>query len=97
LFEELAQMCMRDVPRQLELACQARAQGDPRRLRDAAHAIKGMVSMFGAERSVQAAAALEVLANNERPGASSPLVDQALAELTQAIGDLMVALQNYRW
>jgi hypothetical protein len=56
-----------------------------------------MVSMFGAERSVQAAAELEVMADDERPGAVSPLVDQALAVLTQAIGDLLLVLQDYRW
>jgi PAS domain S-box-containing protein len=86
-----------DIVNDIELACQARAQGDPQRLRNAAHAIKGMVSMFGAERSVQAAAELEVMADDERPGAVSPLVDQAQAVLTQAIGDLMLALQDYRW
>jgi CheY-like chemotaxis protein len=91
LFDELAQMCLRDVPAQLALAHDSLAQADPLALREAAHAIKGMVSMFGADRTERAAAALEKLAPD------LPRAAGALAELDHAVGEFMTALHNHRW
>jgi HPt (histidine-containing phosphotransfer) domain-containing protein len=91
LFEELAQMCLNDVPAQLEQLRQGHAMGNCRHVSECAHAIKGMVSMFGAERTVSTAVQLEQLANEGLPPAS------ALAELEAAIDDFSQALANYRW
>jgi HPt (histidine-containing phosphotransfer) domain-containing protein len=91
LFDELAQMCLHDVPLQFAQLEQARAAGDHGAVREVAHAIKGMVSMFGADRTVQAAVKIERMAADALPPAD------AVAELQAAITDFAAALSTYRW
>jgi PAS domain S-box-containing protein len=90
LFDELAQMCLRDVPAQLELAQQACAAGEHAAVRSAAHAIKGMLGMFVAERAVAAAAELEHIAQQAQPQ------EQALAELSATVAEFLTALEHHR-
>jgi HPt (histidine-containing phosphotransfer) domain-containing protein len=91
LFEELAQMCLVDVPAQLALAVQGEAANDHHAVREAAHALKGMVSIFGAERTEHAAAELERLAK------TGPLPDGALVGLQAAVTAFLDELRVYRW
>ncbi len=91
LFEEMAQMLRSDVPAQLLQARGGLDQADRQVVTRAAHTIKGMVSMFAAERSVRAAQQLEELASEGRPHA------QALAELESALAEFSDALEDFRW
>jgi HPt (histidine-containing phosphotransfer) domain-containing protein len=91
LFDELAQMCLRDLPVQLELARHGLTQADPPAMREAAHAIKGMVSMFGADRTERAAVTVE------QQAADLPQATRALAALDQAAGEFMSMLHAHRW
>ncbi|MBK6852717.1 MAG: response regulator [Burkholderiales bacterium] len=91
LFDDLRQMCLHDVPEQLALARAGEAAGDHLAVREAAHAIKGMVSIFGAEQSERAAAELEHLAK------SGPLPPGALDSLDAALDAFVAALSVHRW
>ncbi len=91
LFEELAQMFLRDTPPLLQQAHQGLAGADGPGVSHAAHAIKGMVSLFAAERSILAAERLEKLANEGHPEAG------ALTELETAVTEFTTALQEYQW
>jgi CheY-like chemotaxis protein len=91
LFQELARMFLRDAPAQLRQAHQGLANSDNQAISHAAHTIKGMVSLFAAERSMFAAERLEKLANEGRPEAG------ALPELETAVAEFTAALQNYQW
>jgi CheY-like chemotaxis protein len=91
LFDELAQMFLRDVPPLLEQAQQGVSSGDTAAVRAAAHAIRGMVSMFSAQRTMQAAERLEHLDGEAAPAAG------AYTELEAAVTEFSSALKDYRW
>jgi HPt (histidine-containing phosphotransfer) domain-containing protein len=79
------------VPAQLDLARRGDAVGNHLAVREAAHAIKGMVSIFGADITEQAAAELEHLAKD------GPLPAGALKALEAAVDTFAAALRDYRW
>lgn len=91
LFEELSGIFLRDAPLQGLQVRRAMAEGDLESLRSTAHTIKGMASMFGAQRTVDAAARLEESARQGAP------TDQGLQELEEALEEFSSALQAYRW
>jgi two-component system sensor histidine kinase/response regulator len=91
LFEELSGIFLRDAPLQGLQVRRAMAEGDLVSLRSTAHTIKGMASMFGAQRTVDAAARLEESARHGAP------TDQGLQELEEALEEFSSALQAYRW
>ncbi len=91
LFEELSGIFLRDAPLQGLQVRRAMAEGDLESLRSTAHTIKGMASMFGAQRTVDAAARLEESARHGAP------TDQGLQELEEALEEFSSALQAYRW
>jgi hypothetical protein len=59
-------------------------------MRQGAHALKGMVAIFSAERSVRAAERVE-------RDAGQPGQDHAEMELGVAMSELQTALHDYRW
>ena len=91
LFEEITQIFLLDSPALLAQARQGLERGDHQSLRHAAHSVKGMVSMFFAERSSLAAEVLEQLASHGLP------TPGALAELEAAVAQFSQALQQYHW
>jgi PAS domain S-box-containing protein len=91
LFDELAQIYLRDATPLLTSARRGVAEADGEMVRHAAHAIKGMVSIYGARRTIQAAERLERL---DTTGATAAL---SLAELEAAMDELGAALQAYTW
>jgi len=95
LFEEIVRLFQSDAPVQMQHFRQGLVQGDSAAVRHAAHTIKGIVGIFCAERTVQAAARLEQLA--ERGDLTPSEVGAAAAELEAAMTELHSAVQNYQW
>ena len=95
LFEEIVRLFQTDAPVQMQHISQGLEQSDSAAVRHAAHMVKGMVSIFCAERTVQAAAQLEQLA---ALGDLTPAeVGAAAARLEAAMAELQSAVQNYQW
>ena len=95
LFEEIVRLFQTDAPVQMQHIRQGLEQSDSAAVRHAAHMVKGMVSIFCAERTVQAAARLEQLA---ALGDLTPAeVGAAAARLEAAMAELQSAVQNYQW
>jgi len=95
LFEEIVKLFQRDAPVQMQHIRQGLVQGDSAAVRHAAHTIKGMVGIFAAERTVQAAARLEqlVVLGDLTPAE----VGAATVELEAAMAELQSAVQVYQW
>ena len=91
LFDEIVSLYFSDAPLQLQAAQEAITNNDADKLRRAAHTLKGMVGIFAAERTMQAAAELERIA--ETPERAAP----ALATLTAAVQELDAAIRAYQW
>ncbi len=94
LFEKIVRLFQSDAPLRMQQIRQALVQDDSAAVRHAAHTIKGMVGIFAAERTVQAADRLEQLAvlGSLKPGAL-----EAAAELEVAMAELQAALLLYQW
>ncbi len=93
LFDEIAHLLQSNAPEHLQHIRAGLAQGDSVAVRHSAHAIKGMVGIFAAERSVLAAAQLEQLAAlGDLTAAAAPI-----AALEAAIAELLAALRAYQW
>jgi len=90
LFEDLVQQYLLDAPRQLSAMQGALAQGDLIALQHAAHALRGMASVFAAAQTVQCARQLETSADLNQATA-------ALQALEPAMQDLEQALSRYSW
>jgi PAS domain S-box-containing protein len=90
LFDEIVQLFMRDSAPQMAKIKAGRDNSDVGAIRHSAHALKGMVGIFAAERTMQAAASVEKCAGGDDLEAAVLELDIALAELTEAI-------RNYRW
>ena len=90
LFEEMLGMLDKDAPGCLQRIRQGAAEGDSEAVRQGAHALKGMVAIFAAARSVHAAERVE-------RAAGQPGQDRAEAELGAAVAELQTALHDYCW
>jgi PAS domain S-box-containing protein len=91
LFDEIVSLYFQDAPLKLQAAHAAHAAGDADALRHAAHALKGMVGIFGAEQTMQLAARLEQVA--DRPEQATI----TLAELETSMQALDAAIRSYQW
>jgi len=92
LFDEIVGLFLEDSPSHIEKIKNGLAQGDADALRHSAHTLKGMVGIFAAERTMQAAEKLEYLA-----GTGGEEMTAALAELEIALSELENALRDYQW
>lgn len=88
LLREMAMLCREDVPRRFHELRTAAQGADRQTVRHKAHAIKGMASNFGAERTVQAAARVEALA----PTVSRTALLTAVDQLRDTVEELLSAL-----
>jgi HPt (histidine-containing phosphotransfer) domain-containing protein len=61
------------------------AQGNAEWVRQSAHAIKGMVGVFSAEKTTEAAALVERIAGQDECGAAVEELEVSLNELQEAI------------
>lgn len=90
LFQEMVALLRADAPRWFSVVTAAQREGDPQRLQQAAHTLKGLTANFGAGRAVAAAAELERLAKSQQASGSPA----AIAELEDALSELLAALPN---
>jgi len=90
LFVEMVSLLDRDAPACLQRIRQGMVAGDSEAMRQGAHALKGMVAIFSAERSVHAAERVE-----RDAGQSGQ--ERAESELGVAMAELQTALHDYRW
>jgi PAS domain S-box-containing protein len=85
LFDEIARLFLEDAPQQMVQIKEALAQGDMEVLRRGAHSLKGMVGVFAAERTMQAAVLVEKTAGQDECAAAVLDLENALTELQSAI------------
>jgi len=90
LFEEIVRLFLEDAPTHIEKIKQGLAEGDVDAIRHSAHTLKGMVGIFAAERTMQAAAQVEQLVG--KPG-----LVEAVADLESALTELGTAIRAYQW
>jgi len=91
LYDELVSLYQSDAPQQLQRIRDALVNNDAQALRRAAHALRGMVGVFGAARTVAIAQQLEDLADDSVRCA--PLAD----DLARCLQDLSAALDARQW
>lgn len=91
VLREIAALFLEDVPQRIGDLHEALAVQDHERLAHQAHSIRGSAVVFGSEATAQAALRLELLAVQRR----SEAVPGAVAELGDALGKLMEALQDF--
>jgi PAS domain S-box-containing protein len=85
LFDEIAQLFMADTPPHMQRIKDGLAQGNPEWVRHSAHTIKGMVSIFSAEHTTEAAARVEKAAGQQDCGEAVIELEIALNELRDVI------------
>ena len=85
LFDEIVLLFTADVPPHMQRIRDGLAQGNPEWVRHSAHTIKGMVGIFSAEKTLQAAAKVESSAGQDDCGDAVEELDIALTELQNAI------------
>lgn len=90
LFEEIVCLFLADSPPHMQRIKEALTQGDASTIRRSAHALKGMVSIFVAEHTMQALAAVE-----QKVG--KPRLAEAVVELDASLSELQATLRSYQW
>jgi PAS domain S-box-containing protein len=90
LFEEIVRLFLEDAPPHIESIKNGLAQGDADAVRHSAHALRGMVGIFAAERTMKAAAKVEELAGKSG-------LDEAVADLETSLSELETAIRAYQW
>ena len=91
LLREIAQLFLDDYPRSLAELRAAAAHGDSRKVERSAHGLKGAVANFGAQRVVDAAAALERMGRAEELSGFAAALS-ALERSLSALHDELQAL-----
>jgi PAS domain S-box-containing protein len=97
LFEEVVELFVSDVSNRMAEMRTSLEQGDPKRLQNAAHSLKGAAGYVGAERVAAQALKLEEL--GRRADLSSALEDYAqlereIEQLKRAVADVMPEHQS---
>lgn len=90
LFEEIVRLFLRDAPEHMKTIKDALDTNDSSAIRHSAHAIKGMVGIFAAERTMYHAGWIESNADKEN-------VQDAIKELELALNELETAIRDYQW
>jgi two-component system sensor histidine kinase/response regulator len=90
LFDEIVTLFLADVLPHMQNVKAGLMQNDADIVRRNAHTLKGMVGIFAAERSMQAALRVEQTAG-------LPDCSAAVAELEEALSELIAAINAYQW
>jgi PAS domain S-box-containing protein len=90
LFDEIVRLFLEDAQPHMERIKKGLADGDADAVRHSAHALKGMVGIFAAERTMQAAAQVEQMIGK-------PSLAEAVAGLESALTELAAAIRAYQW
>ena len=87
LFDEIVRIFLEDAPPHMQRIKDGLAQGDAKAVRYSAHTLKGMVGIFSAERTMQAAARVEASAGQEG-------CREAAADLEVALNELLAVVRS---
>ena len=90
LFDEIVNLLLNDMPAHLQHIKDGMMQENPDAIRHGAHALKGMVGIFSAERAIHAATILEQFPE-------SPELAHRIAELETTLSELEAAVRAYQW
>ena len=90
LFQEIAEMFLENLPRQVDEIKEGIARGDADSLKRAAHGLKGSVGNFGARRAFDAAYNLEKIGEEVKMGEAK----EALSRLEEELSDLTVEMKR---
>jgi HPt (histidine-containing phosphotransfer) domain-containing protein len=90
LFEEIVCLFLADTPPYMQRIKEALTQGDADTVLHCAHALKGMVGIFAAERTMQALAIVK-----QRVGQQG--LEEAVMELDASLSELQAAIRAYKW
>ncbi|HEX8986817.1 MAG TPA: Hpt domain-containing protein [Rhodocyclaceae bacterium] len=93
LLAEIARIFVADWPQNEERMRRALEANDAETLRRAAHAVKGSVANFSAERAVQAARALEFAGRDGDMAAAPQLLDATVAAVSRVVAALQAELR----
>ena len=85
LFDEIVSLFMQDAPPHMQKIKEGLAQGNEEWVRHSAHALKGMVGIFSAEKTTKAAEWVEKNAGHAELGAGVAKLEIALNELQEEI------------
>ena len=85
LFDEIVNLFMQDTPPHMQKIKDGLAQGNAEWVRHSAHALKGMVSIFSAEKTIKAAEWVEKNAGHPEIGPRVANLELALKELQETI------------
>jgi PAS domain S-box-containing protein len=88
LFHEISTLFIQDVPSYIEQVKEGFSSGNADLVRQSAHSIKGMVSIFFAKRTIHAAKLVESTAGQEA-------CNDALKDLELAVHELIVSIEQY--
>jgi len=87
LYDELVGLNRRDAPLQLQRIRDAIANDDAAAVRRGAHALRGMVGVFAAARTMAAAQQLEDQPDGPQRAQALQALEEALAQLDQALAE----------
>lgn len=90
LFEEIVELFLADAPPHMQHIRDGLAADDASVVRHSAHTIKGMAGIFAAERTLDAAGRVELIAGQVG-------CDEAVAQLDAALTELLDAIKAYQW
>lgn len=90
LFDEIVALFLADVPPHMQSIKDGLANDDDDTVRRHAHALKGMVAVFAADHTLQAALQVEKTAG-------LPDCADAVATLEAALSELIAAINAYQW
>jgi CheY-like chemotaxis protein/HPt (histidine-containing phosphotransfer) domain-containing protein len=86
LFDEISSLFIQDAPSYMQKVKKGLANGDLDLVRRSAHSLKGMVSIFSAERTMQAAKLVQ-------DSVGQPICSDAVKELDIALNELLMTIQ----
>jgi|SRR5450830_402534 len=90
IFEKLVELFLREAPEQMQKLRDSIAQNSVDQIRHVSHTLRGVLSIFAAERSMHIAEKIESVAGQ------LPL-DNLVDQLDQAISEVKEAMQTYQW
>ena len=88
LLQEIAVLFIEECPHAFRQIQEAVAHGDPAKLENAAHALKGSVANFGARNAVEAAFELEQMGRAKQMGEAERMLVKLESELAVVCAEL---------
>jgi HPt (histidine-containing phosphotransfer) domain-containing protein len=85
LFHEIAAQFIKDVPQYIQQIKDGLAENNNLKIKESAHAIKGMVVIFSAQRTLQAVSSVEELVGHPDCLTHAQVLENEIADLVKAI------------